>query len=81
MNSFTVIAIPTEVAGYVRTKGKSPIYGFPAHKEVSEGRAPCGHSLKLIREQQEELLLFTYDPFREVAAPPLPGPVYVHADK
>jgi len=25
------------------------------------------------------LLLFTYDPFRELGEPPLPGPVYIHA--
>lgn len=30
---------------------------------------------------QEELLLFTYDPFQEVGAPPLPGPVYIHAEE
>jgi hypothetical protein len=81
MNSFKVVAIPTEVAQYVRATGKSPVYGFPAHKETAAGRAPCRHCLELIREQKEELLLFTYDPFREVGAPPLPGPVYVHAEE
>ena len=25
------------------------------------------------------MLLFTYDPFRELKQPPLPGPVYIHA--
>jgi hypothetical protein len=80
MNSFKVVAIPTEVAQYVRANGKSPVYGFPAHKEIAAGRAPCRHCLELIGEQKEELLLFTYDPFREVGAPPLPGPVYVHSE-
>lgn len=79
MHSFLVIAIPTEVADYVRASGKSPVYGFPAHKEVAAGRAPCRHCLNLIQEQQEELLLFIYDPFREMGAPPLPGPVYLHS--
>jgi hypothetical protein len=35
--------------------------------------------LKLIQKNEEELLLFTYDPFRELGEPPLPGPVYIHA--
>ncbi len=81
MNSFKVVAIPTEVAEYVRTNGKSPVYGFPAQKEIAAGRAPCRHCLKLIRMQEEELLLFTYDPFQEVGARPLPGPVYLHSNQ
>jgi len=80
MNRFRVEAIPTEVAQYVRANGKSPVYGFPAHKEVAAGRAPCRHCLQLIRTQREDLLLFTYDPFQESKARPLPGPVYLHAD-
>jgi len=78
MNSFQVVAIPTEIAEQVRNTGKSPNYGFPAHREVAAGRAPCRHCLKLIEHGQEELLLFTYDPFRELGEPPLPGPVYIH---
>jgi hypothetical protein len=35
--------------------------------------------LRLIRKGEEELLLFTHDPFRELGEPPLPGPVYIHA--
>jgi hypothetical protein len=79
MSSFRVVAIPSEVAEQVRTTGKSPNHGFPAHREVAAGRAPCRHCLKLIRKDEEELLLFTYDPFRELGEPPLPGPVYIHA--
>lgn len=79
MRSFQVVAIPTEVAEHVRNTGKSPDYGFPAHREVAAGRAPCRHCLKLIERGQEELLLFTYDPFRELGEPPLPGPIYIHA--
>jgi hypothetical protein len=81
MNGFTVEALPTEVAQYVRANRKSPVYGFPAHKEVAAGRAPCRHCLRLIRPQEEELLLFTYDPFQESKARPLPGPVYLHAEE
>lgn len=81
MSSFRVVAIPTEVAEGVRATGKAPGYGFPVHKEVAAGRAPCRHCLRLIRVQEEELLLFTYDPFHELGEPPLPGPVYIHAEK
>jgi hypothetical protein len=80
MNSFQVVSIPTAVAESVRATGKAPVYGFPAHRQLAAGRAPCRHCLKLIRPQEEELLLFTYDPFGELAQPPLPGPVYVHAE-
>lgn len=79
MSSFQVVAIPTEVAEQVRNTGKSPNYGFPAHREIAAGRAPCRHCLKLIECGQEEVLLFTYDPFCELGEPPLPGPVYIHA--
>ena len=81
MSSFRVVAIPTEIAEQVRNTGKSPNYGFPAHREVAAGRAPCRHCLKLIQKNEEELLLFTYDPFRELGEPPLPGPVYIHASE
>src|ERR1700751_5895827 len=81
MNAFQVVAIPTEVAESVRKTGKAPGYGFPAHKETAAGRAPCRHCLRLIRKNEEELLLFTYDPFRELGEPPLPGPVYIHASE
>jgi hypothetical protein len=81
MSSFQVVAIPTEVAESVRSTGKAPVYGFPAHKEIAAGRAPCRHCLQLIKVQEEQLLLFTYDPFREVGQPPLPGPIYIHAEK
>jgi len=81
MSAFRVTAIPTKVAEEVRKTGKSPNYGFPAHREIAAGRAPCRHCLQLIERGKEELLLFTYDPFRELGQPPLPGPVYVHAEE
>ena len=81
MYPFQVAAIPTRVAEQVRTTGKSPNYGFPVHREIAAGRAPCRHCLKLIEIGREELLLFTYDPFREIGEPPLPGPVYIHAEQ
>lgn len=79
MSSYRVVAIPSEVGKQVRATGKSPNYGFPAQREVAAGRAPCRHCLKLIRKDEEELLLFAYDPFRELGELPLPGPVYIHA--
>jgi hypothetical protein len=80
MSSFQISSLPTEIAEAVRTTGKAPQYDFPAHKEVASGRAPCRHCLRLIRVNKEELFLFTYDPFRALGAPPLPGPVYIHAE-
>src|SRR5262252_795394 len=81
MGLFRVTAIPTAVAESVRSTQKAPGYGFPAHREIAAGRAPCRHCLRLICKEEEELLLFTYDPFRETGEPPLPGPVYIHAEK
>jgi hypothetical protein len=63
MNSFQIASLPTEIADAVRVTGKAPQYGFPAHKEVASGRAPCRHCLRLIRANEEQLFLFTYDPF------------------
>ena len=80
MSSFHAVAIPTEVADSVRSTMKSPKYGFPAHREVAAGRAPCRHCLEIIRLHEEELLLFTMDAFYGVDVPPSPGPVYVHAN-
>ena len=81
MSSFHAVAIPTEVADGVRSTMKSPKYGFPAHREVAAGRAPCRHCLKIIKLQEEELLLFTMDAFHGLGVPPSPGPVYVHAER
>ncbi len=79
MGSFRVAAIPTAIAESVRSTQRAPGYGFPAHKALAAGRAPCRHCLRLIKVNEEELYLFDYDPFRELGEPPLPGPVYVHA--
>lgn len=80
MSSFQISSIPTEIAESVRHTGKAPNYGFPAHKEFAHGRAPCRHCLRLIRPNEEQLFLFTYDPFQTLGVPPLPGPVYIHAE-
>ena len=39
MSLFRVVAIRSEIAEQVRSTGKSPNYGFPAHREVAIGRA------------------------------------------
>lgn len=76
-----IVPLPTEIAENVRATMKSAGYGFPAYRQVPDkGRAPCRHCLKLIRPQDEELILFTYDAFYGQGVPPLPGPVYIHAD-
>jgi len=84
MSSFRAVAIPTEVADSVRSTMKSPKYGFPAHREVAAGRAPCRNCLELVRLKEEELILFTMDAFHGLpngeTVPPSPGPVYIHAE-
>jgi uncharacterized protein DUF1203 len=81
MNSFKAVAIPTEMADAVRSTMKSPKYGFPAHREVAAGRAPCRHCLELVKLNHEELILFTMDAFHGLNVPPSPGPVYIHAER
>ena len=81
MSSFKAVAIPTEMAEAVRSTMKSPKYGFPAHREVAAGRAPCRHCLELVKLNEEELILFTMDAFHGLDVPPAPGPVYIHAQK
>lgn len=80
MSSFRAVAIPTEIAERVRSTMKSPKYGFPAHREVAAGRAPCRHCLELVKLKEEELILFTMDAFHGLNVPPSPGPVYIHAE-
>jgi len=84
MSSFHAVAIPTEVANSVRSTMTSPKYGFPAHREVAAGRAPCRHCLELVQLNREELILFTMDAFYGLpngeTVPPSPGPVYIHAE-
>lgn len=81
MQKLRVVPMSSEVAQSVRESMKAPVYGFPANREVAVGRAPCRHCLKLIRPQAEELILFTFDAFHGQGMPPLPGPVYIHAER
>jgi Protein of unknown function (DUF1203) len=79
MQGVRVVAIATEVVEQVRSTLKAPVYGFPAHLEVAEDRAPCRHCLRLI-VPKERRILFTYDRFTGKESLPQPGPVYIHAD-
>lgn len=81
MSSFRAVGIPTDIADSVRTTMKSPKYGFPAHREVAAGRAPCRHCLELVKLNEEESILFTMDAFHGLNVPPSPGPVYIHAEQ
>jgi hypothetical protein len=80
MPELKIVPISTAVAETVRSTMKAPVYGFPAHRESAVGRAPCRQCLKLIRPSKEELILFTFDAFHGQGVPPMPGPVYIHAE-
>jgi hypothetical protein len=80
MQTLKIVAMSSKIAETVRVTMKAPVYGFPAHRETATGRAPCRHCLKLIRPNEEELILFTYDAFHGQGVPPSPGPVYIHAE-
>lgn len=77
---FRVAAIPTKVADLVRSTLRSPGYGHPAHVEVAAGYGPCRHCLHTFEIGAESRILFTYDPFHDLEALPLPGPIFIHAD-
>jgi Protein of unknown function (DUF1203) len=80
MQELKIVPMSTAIAESVRSTMRAPVYGFPAHREQAAGRAPCRHCLKLIRPHEEELVLFTFDAFHGQGVPPMPGPVYIHAE-
>ena len=73
-----IVAIPTSVAEEVRATMRAPGYGHPAYTEVAAGHGPCRHCLQDFRIGEERRILFTYDPFRDLGLPSLPGPVFIH---
>jgi hypothetical protein len=75
-----VTAISTEVAESVRQRQKDPHYNLPAYTDMANGDAPCRHCLKII-PAGEQAMLFTYDAFEGIEKLPLPGPVYIHAER
>ena len=80
MQSIRIVAIPTEIAREVRLTLRAPVYGFPAHKELTTDAAPCRHCLRTFKVGEDYRILFTYDRFSGVDSLPQPGPVYIHAD-
>lgn len=80
MFSFNVVAISSKVADLARATMKAPGYGHPAHAEIATGHGPCRHCLRTFRVGEDRRVLFTYDPFRELGCPPLPGPIFVHEE-
>src|SRR5260370_37487531 len=80
MNSIRVIAIPTKLAERVRATLKAPGYGHPAHIEVATGYGPCRHCLHTCQIGEEQLILFTYEPFHDLEPLPLPCPICSHAE-
>ena len=80
MTEIRVIALPTTTVQRVLATMSSPGYGHPAHREVATGHGPCRHCLKPFQIGAEERVLFTCNPFYELAKVPLPGPVFVHGE-
>jgi Protein of unknown function (DUF1203) len=76
---FRITGIPTDLAAEVRQTLRSPQYGHPAHRETATGYGPCRLCLRTFDVGVDERILFTYQPFRDAASVPTPGPVFVHA--
>ena len=79
MATFIVHAVPDAIAGEVRSSGRAPSYGHPAHREVARGTGPCRACLRPFEIGKEERLLFTYSPSSGGALAE-PGPVFIHAE-
>lgn len=77
-SGFRTCAIPTRIAESVRSALTSPFAHHPVRAETAQGYGPCRHCLRCFRVGEERRLLFTYDPFEPLEAPPLPGPVFIH---
>jgi hypothetical protein len=80
MTSYSVKALPADLAQQVRETLKSPQYGHPVYAEMATGYGPCRSCLRKFRAGSEERLLFTYNPFAGWAPLPLPGPIFIHRE-
>jgi Protein of unknown function (DUF1203) len=78
MMDYRVIALEQQTADEVRTTLRAPGYGHPAHVEMAKGSGPCRLCLRPFRKDEEERVLFTYNPFPDGADLPSPGPIFVH---
>ena len=81
MSLIRVVAIPTKLAEAVRREKTDPQFGFPVYAAPAGVGLPCRHCLDWIAEGAERATLFTLDPFAGVEKLPLPGPVYIHAER
>jgi hypothetical protein len=77
---YRVIALSQETADDVRATLRAPVYGHAAHVEVAKGTGPCRLCLRTFRTNEDERVLFTYNPFPDDADLPSPGPIFVHRD-
>jgi hypothetical protein len=81
VTGFRTIPIDPAISQQVRSTGKSPQYGHPAHIEIAAGYGPCRACLKQFRVGAEKRILFTYNPFTGIDAYPSPGPVFIHEEE
>lgn len=78
MAVYRVRGIPAAMAAEVRRTGRSVQYPHPAHTEVATGTGPCRACLRAFVVGEDERMLFTYQPFTDPRALPVPGPVFIH---
>ena len=77
---YRVIALAQEIADEVRRELRAPEYGHPAHVERAGGTGPCRLCLRPFRVNEEDRVLFTYNPFPAESDLPAPGPVFLHKE-
>lgn len=80
MAPYRIRLIPENVAEEARRTRRSPGYGHPVHEDAAKGYGPCRECLRFFEVGGDRRLLLTYDAFHGFDAPPLPGPIYIHAD-
>lgn len=81
MSTYQLILVPEMVTSEARRTRSSPGYGHPVHKDLAGGYGPCRQCLKFFEPEQDRRLLMTYDAFHQLDADPLPGPIYIHAER
>lgn len=80
MAPYRISLIPGRVAEEARRTRRSPKYGHPVHEDVATGYGPCRECLRFFETGRDRRLLLTYDAFHGFDGPPLPGPIYIHAE-
>ncbi|MEO6526343.1 MAG: DUF1203 domain-containing protein [Gemmatimonadaceae bacterium] len=81
MSNFRLVPLPSALTDQARDTLRSPQYGHPAHRETASGTGPCRSCLAPFDVGVDERLLFTYDPFADLDDLPLPGPIFIHAQR